>query len=264
LPPHVPAQRLDAMSSDDVYFIDADPGASRKQGGGQTPLPSKRNPFARGGSDATMVGGSRTGAGGGRPWIAATLSLAVCGAGQLFNRRPQLALLYFLTEVLAVSANWFLWKVWKPLVDLLGLWDIRALDLKLAVAAADYLFLLFVVGNALQAFRDAAGDEPAPGARRPILSCTASLLLPGWGQFLNGQPRKAALLLGLFASCLYAFGVSYFLPDLWSLWDSSRQAIFDWALSNGGLTALAIALIVYLVAVYDGLLVARRQRSETL
>jgi TM2 domain-containing membrane protein YozV len=250
------------MSSDDVYFIDADPGTRRKPAGGQTPVPSRKSPFARGGPDATLVGAAPGGAA--RAWIAASLSLVVCGAGQLFNRRPQLALLYFLTETLALSVNWFLWKVWKPLVDLLGLWDIRPLDLKLAVAAGNYLFLLFVVGNALQAFRDAAGDDPAPGPRVPILSALASLLLPGWGQFLNGQPRKAALLLGLFVSCLYAFAVSYFLPDLWSLWDSSQQSVFDWVLSNGGITALLIALVVYLVAFYDGLLVARRQRSQTL
>jgi hypothetical protein len=264
LPPPAPARRLETMSSDDVYFIDADPSASRKSGGGQTPVPSKKNPFSRGGSDATMVGRAGWGAGGSRPWIAASLSLLLCGAGQLFNRRLQLALLYFLTETLALSVNWLLWRIWKPMVDLLGLWDIRPIDLKLAVAAANYLFLLFVVGNALQAFRDAAGDEPAPGARVPILSGLASLLLPGWGQFLNGQPRKAALLLGMFATCLYAFALSYFVPDLWSLWDSSQQAIFDWALSNGGIAALLIALVVYLVAFYDGLLVARRQRSQTL
>lgn len=261
----MPARRPETMSSDDVYFIDADPGKGRRPASGQTPVPSKRNPFARGGgSDATMIGVAGGGAAGSRPWIAASLSLVLCGAGQLFNRRPQLALLYFLTEALALSANWFLWKVWQPLVDLVALWDIRPLDLKVAVAAGNYLFLLFVVGNALQAFRDAAGDEPVAGARMPILSCLASLLLPGWGQFLNGQPRKATLLLGLFVSCLYAFSLSYFLPDLWSLWDSSQQAVFDWVLSNGGIAALAIALVVYLVAVYDGLLVARRQRSQTL
>jgi hypothetical protein len=252
------------MSSDDVYFIDADPGAGRKPAGGKTPAPSRRNPFARRGADATLIGAAGGGAGGGRPWIASSLSLVLCGAGQLFNRRPQLALLYFLTEALALSVNWLLWKTWKPLVGLLGLWDVRPLDLKLAVAAGNYLFLLFVVGNALQAFRDAAGEEPAPGARMPILSCLASLLLPGWGQFLNGQPRKAALLLGLFVTCLYAFGLSYLAPDLWSLWDSSQQAIFDWALSNGGIAALLIALVVYLVAFYDGWLVARRQRSQAL
>lgn len=251
---------------DEVYFIDADPGASRRSA---TPPPhktSRRSLFGRSRpSDATLTGVTAVGgAGASRPAAAATLSLLLCGAGQLYNGRRDVALLYFVTEVLVFSVNWCLWKIWEPLVALLGLFDVRRTDLLVVVAACNWLFLVFVALNALQAFRDAAGLGGADGLGRPLASGLVSLAVPGWGQFLNGQPRKAAVLLGLFLSAAYALALSLTVPGLWRLWDASEQRIFDWTLTNGGLAALAAALVVYLAAFYDALLVARRQRTRIL
>lgn len=252
------------MPSDEVYFIDADPTApgrpaSAPRRAGRMGLFGRRAP-----SDATLAADTAALATGGRrPLIAATLSLLVCGAGQLYNGQRDLALLYFATEVWVAAADWCLWKIWAPLAGLLGLFDIQRGDMMLVTAACNYLFLLFIGVNALQAFRDAAGMEPTGGLRRPLVSSLASLALPGWGQFLNAQPLKGALLLGLFLSGAYLFALSLVFPGLWG-WDSSVQQIFDWRLSNGGLAGLATAIVVYLAAFYDALLVARRERASAI
>jgi len=244
--------------NDDVYYINADPAAARATADAGPGGKKKAGRRRFGGAGDTTVGDS----GMRSPILAATLSLLVCGGGQLYNGRRDLALLYFTTEVMVAAGNWCLWKVWEPLVQLVSLFDIRRTDLLIVAAVLNYIFVLFVAGNALQAFGDATGGEPADGLSRPIVSSLASLLLPGWGQFLNGQPRKAVLLMGLFATGLYAFALSLVLPTLWRLWDASVQTIFDWTLTNSGITALGLAVVTYLVAFYDALLVARRQRSE--
>jgi TM2 domain-containing membrane protein YozV len=240
-------------STDEVYYIDADTAAPRKAG-----VEPKRR-WGRGSADATLT---RTG--GRRPLAAASLSLLLCGAGQLYNNRREMALLYFLTELMVVALDWCLWRVWQPLVGFLRVFFIEPSDLILVAVAGNFLFLLFVIGNAVQAFQDAAGGEPAEGLGRPLVSAMASLAAPGWGQFLNAQPRKAATLMGLFITCLYALAVSVKFPDLWRMWDPSTQVVFDWALPAGGWAALGAAVVVYLTAFYDALLVARRQRTEVI
>ncbi|MEE9217612.1 MAG: hypothetical protein V3U98_00945 [Acidobacteriota bacterium] len=245
---------------EDVYFIDADlPTAAKSdRRADQTPRPGaplKQKRFLPGDTTVTRAGGRR-------PALAASLSLLLCGAGQLCNARRDLALLYFLTEMLVIAMNWCVWRLWEPLVDLLHVFFIKPTDIMFVVALVNYLFLVFVILNVAQAFREAAGGEEMEPLRQPLLSGPASLLVPGWGQFLNAQPLKAALLMGLFLTGAYAFALSVTFPSLWKIWDSSYQLIFGFELTNGGLVAFGSALIAYLFAFYDAWLVARRQRSE--
>ncbi|MCZ6777946.1 MAG: hypothetical protein O7F16_03165 [Acidobacteria bacterium] len=245
--------------TDEIYYIDADlttapPTGTEKY---QTPRPGSRQGRSRLG-DATVVP-----TGGKRPALAASLSLFLCGAGQLLNGRRDLALLYFLTEVLFIAANWFLWNMWSSVVKTVGLFSIRPTDVMLVATAGNFLFLMFMVFNVFQAHKDASGGGQAESCQ-PWISTPASILVPGWGQILNGERGKGALLLGTFLAALYAFGLSWLHKPLWKLWDSSYQMIFGFELTIGGLIALSVALVAYIYAFYDALLVSRRQRTGGL
>ena len=248
--------------TDEVYYIDADT-ARPKPAVAQAPkrgfFGRQRERAAARSADSTLVE-----TGGRRPPAAASLSLLLCGAGQLYNGRREVALLYFLTEVLVVAINWCAWKAWQPITSFFHVFFIQPTDLLLVLVAVNFFFLLFVIGNAFKAFQDASGGQPAEGLALPLVSVLSSMVLPGWGQFLNGQPRKAATLMGLFAAAASALAVAAKLPELWHVWDSSTQVVFDWVLPNGGWAALSAAVVVYLTAFYDALLVAKRQRSERI
>jgi TM2 domain-containing membrane protein YozV len=254
---------LPMSPQDDVYFIDAEPAAAKRPGA-QPPRRPKIPLFGRRrGGDATLAAEPTvTQRGARRPMVAASLSLVLCGAGQLYNGRRDLALLYLLTEALTASLDWFLWRLWEPLVRLARIFDILPTDLMAVAAIGNLLFVMFVAANAQQAYRDATGGAGAESLRQPVLSSLASLVMPGWGQILNAQPRKGLVLMVLFLSSAYAFGVSLALPALWRLLDSSYQMIFGFTLTNGGLMALSAAVVVYLSAFYDAWLVGRRQRSQ--
>jgi TM2 domain-containing membrane protein YozV len=248
--------------TDEIYYIDADlatipPGGAGKD---RTPRPGYR----RGRNRSLLSDTTVTRVGGRRPLVAASLSLLLCGAGQLFNGRRDLALLYFLTEALFFSTNWFLLKMWGFVVETLSLFSIRPTDIMFVILAANYVFLVFLVLNVFQAYKDASGGAPAEPLRQPLISAPASLLVPGWGQMLNGEPRKGALVLGVFLTGGYAFVLSLFFESIWRLWDSSYQMIFGFELTTGGVVALSVAVMAFLYGFYDALLVARRQRLDTL
>src|SRR5437773_5835875 len=50
-----------------------------------------------------------------RAFIASSLSLFVCGAGQAYNGQWKLGILLFLTEVLALVGHWSVVKLWPVL-----------------------------------------------------------------------------------------------------------------------------------------------------
>lgn len=138
------------------------------------------------------------------PARAYSLSLIFWGAGQSYNEEHGKALafqvLLIALIVVAVLAAIFSGR----LVSFLEAGHIPRSQAFLFFEFLFFGILLFWISNAAEAYRTAARSRSSrfPGIQNRFYPCLCSLLLPGWGQFLNGQPAK-----GTFFSAVSLFGL---------------------------------------------------------
>lgn len=124
----------------------------------------------------------------------ASLSLFLWGGGQLYNGQRAIANWLLLLQVLFLGVIAVGAIFWSRLAGWLD-WYFR-----LDTTGPALLALLFVWGAAgwiwgtLQAYRetDRRSPERFAGKEREGVAAICSLAVPGWGQYLNGQPRKGA------------------------------------------------------------------------
>src|SRR5207245_11075718 len=91
-------------------------------------------------------------------------------------------------------------------------------QMRVYAASVDVFLIFFMIDNVWQAYRAAeARGAQLTGLHRPLVAGVASLLVPGWGQMLNGQMGKAIIFLFSFllqAYLLALFLLSPFVKDL--------------------------------------------------
>ncbi|HEV8662964.1 MAG TPA: hypothetical protein VGT06_07495 [Candidatus Methylomirabilis sp.] len=128
------------------------------------------------------------------PARAATLSLFLWGGGQLYNGQRTTANWLFLLQIFffgvlaAAATSWSRVAWWLDL------------QFRFDTTIPALFALLFLWGAAgwvwgtLQAYQEAdrRALEPFTGKEREATAALCSLAVPGWGQYLNGQPRKGA------------------------------------------------------------------------
>jgi len=151
------------------------------------------------------------------PAMAFSLSLWVWGGGQFYNRQWQLGVLYFLFMI-----NFYLFPAvvihyWTPIEAGLATLDIPASEILAVLGIFCLTGLMVWVINAVQAYYGAVLGETTPfeGVRNPFLPAVCSLLIPGWGQFLNGQTKKGICFLIAAMAGLFAVAVTLAVPVLW-------------------------------------------------
>jgi TM2 domain-containing membrane protein YozV len=151
------------------------------------------------------------------PAVAFSLSLWVWGGGQMYNRQWQLGLLYFLFMVNFYLFPGVIIHYWTPIETGLATLDVTASEILAILGIFCITGLMIWVINAVQAYYGAAPDEVVPfeGVRNPLLSAVCSLLIPGWGQFLNGQTKKGVCFLIATMAGLFAVAVALAIPFLW-------------------------------------------------
>ncbi len=151
------------------------------------------------------------------PALAYTLSLLFWGSGQLYNGQRAKGLSYI---GLAVYGNAFALLVFmfqQEVPTYLFFYRISPAQAVLAAAFLIFCCLIFWVSNASDAYHTAikARRTPFTGVKSRAWPLFCSLLVPGWGQFLNGQPVKG----GLFAACA-TFGIFSLIavPGIMQAW----------------------------------------------
>lgn len=129
------------------------------------------------------------------PARAYNLSMFYWGGGQLYNDQLRKGGV-FMVLMLLMFGGTVLGIIYRVELDqfLLG----HGIARSRTFLAAEFLFLavlLFWVSNAADAYRTAARTRktPFPGVPSRVIPLLGSLLFPGWGQFLNGQPVKGSL-----------------------------------------------------------------------
>jgi len=205
-----------------------------------------------------------SGSGGGNAFLAATLSLFFCGAGQIYNQQTQVGTLMLLMQVLAVAANWAAIQLWTRMVSLAGLFGVSEWHLMLGIVGADVAVVLMMLTSIHQAYRfadDEAGGSQASG--NPILCGLASLLLPGWGQLANGQAGKAVFFLFSTLAGVSVVVLTRLTPFLRLLATVDVNQSIMPRVTTGVMVMVGASAVMWILSVYDAALVSgfRRQMN---
>jgi len=242
---------------DGIYTItDGDVESMRRQIEGQA-QPRKVSPTRR--PSASVRSGPASD--GSRALKASTLSLFVWGAGQMLNGQGKLGLFMLLTQVFAVAAHWALTRVWTELLEFGALFGATPWQMTMGVATADCLLITFMLANVYQAYRHAEMEtDQFEGLGNPALSGLASLVVPGWGQLINGQVGKALIFLLCILSGLYVAAALLFSPFLKILAAVDAGGDLTWKVNLATMTIVGVAAGMWILSVYDAILVAGFRR----
>ena len=188
---------------------------------------------------------------------AASLSLFVPGAGQFARGDRTLGLFFLCSMGFLVALGWAASSLLDGLVRLL---DVFALPRQTAFATFG---LIYTAACALHLASVLHTDLPASTSRsmnrHPLVAGAASILVPGWGQILNGDRARATLVLG----SVWVLGAGWLMlsPGVSSLLHSIELFLPSWAGSQTVNTALwAGSAVVYSLAVYDAAASAAHRR----
>lgn len=193
------------------------------------------------------------------PARSASLSLLLWGGGHLYNGRRAAADWLFLLQILLLGLLIVGGLNWRHLIGWLDL------HFRLDRTGPALLLLLFVwgasgwVGGTFQAYReaDSRGSEPFAGKEREGIAALCSLAVPGWGQYLNGQPRKGAAFQALALLEVLAWLTLF---AVYSGFESLRRPENRAALEGGFLAAAAalpLLAFAHVLSAYDAFKVAR-------
>ena len=195
------------------------------------------------------------------PAAASTLSLFVCGLGQLYNGDGRLAALFFLGEIFILAFHHFLFMTWDRIRSFAHLFFVSEWELMLYASSIDFCVIFFVIYNVAQAYRSAeVRGRRFEGLHSPFASGLASLCVPGWGQLLNGQLGKAVFF--LFAFLLQGYLIALYLmsPLFRILVDIEPQKVFLDKAIKVGMGILFVTALSWLLSIYDAFVVARYTR----
>ena len=249
-PPHIIDTDTEETAEEFLQQISGRSGAAARGSGqgGRAAGPARRD-----GHVPTQVGGVR-------PWVAASASLLVPGAGQLLNGDRALALLFLSLGGLGAAMAYFAANTWKSLVRLGSIFDVAASALSAVLFIAGVLLpLLWMVGVAQAYARATRGSKPWPFAGLTIVPGLASILVPGWGQLLNGQLGKAVTFQVVWILGGYIAGASLLWPEPWAGFDRTARLFAGWPFTVVQVAAVALAGLAWVVAIYDAFLTARHR-----
>jgi len=187
------------------------------------------------------------------PALAATLSLLIWGMGQFYNRKWKWGLLFIL-----LMANFYgtpalvigYWPIIAPYLETLHITRSNAL---MGTEAFWMIGLIFWIFNVLHAYYGAEKNrmQPFEGINHPVLVTLCSFLIPGWGQLLNGQPKKAFFFLvfaaGGCAAVTAPVSIFFIWPMLATIDD--RIAVEWMVVAAAGIFPLVF--LMWMIGLYD-------------
>jgi TM2 domain-containing membrane protein YozV len=192
------------------------------------------------------------------PARAYTLSLLVWGVGQNYNDQRGKGLLFLLSLIFVFVGVGLSVFFQDSLLHFLRTHGIPAARAFLLAELLFFLVLIFWMYIAGDAYHAAAKMRKTRfmGIPSRVYPFFCSFLLPGWGQFLNGQPVKGSVFSGLSVFALFSL-VS--VPAVLLAWPSLEVSEDRFIVEAGfAITVLYAPLIpfVWLVGSYDALKVS--------
>ncbi len=192
------------------------------------------------------------------PALAFSLSLFVWGTGQVYNGQWKRGLL------LSLLMAFYGWGVvivvlhWHQVSTLVAAYGVPPLFL-MTTCSALYLFgIVLWMFQAVQAYKAALATRRGVfrGVPVPVLPMFASLVVPGWGQMLNGQRKKGTGFLMLSLAGFAAAPVLIGTPFLWPMLHTAFDRLIVEGAFSTALIAGLVYFVVWLVAGFDALKVS--------
>jgi TM2 domain-containing membrane protein YozV len=187
------------------------------------------------------------------PAVAFSLSLLIWGGGHLYMRQWQWGIMYFLLMV-----NFYLFPTmmllhWKPITVGLMTLDVTPVQVMVPLGIFFLVGLILWTGNAVHAYVSVADAERASfqGMRHPFLPGLCSLLIPGWGQILNGQLRKGVCYLFVAMVGFFALAMLLVIPFLWPMLLTPMDRQLAERVLLVAVTLLPVVVLVWGIAIYD-------------
>jgi TM2 domain-containing membrane protein YozV len=158
------------------------------------------------------------------PAVAYSLSIFFWGGGQIYNGETGKGLLFLLSMLLLTAGAVFSFLYRHLLFQFLRERGILLADVFLALEVLFFCLLFIWICNAGQAYHKAvqARTTPFPGVNNRACPFLCSMLIPGWGQFLNGQPLKGSIFTGFSLFSLFAIGSISAILLAWPLLEASN------------------------------------------
>ncbi len=192
------------------------------------------------------------------PAKACSLSLLYWGGGQLYNdqigKGAVLLIMMVLLLVFAVLGA----TNFEELLKFLHESKISLSDAFLYLEGALFLVILIWIFSAGDAYHHARRSWKTPfrGVSSKVTPVLASLVLPGWGQFLNGQQIKGSIYSGLSVVGIFSV-LSVVLTFLvWPLLDASDARFLAEGIFSVCVVVIPFYILFWLFSAYDALAVS--------
>ncbi len=184
------------------------------------------------------------------PAAAFSMSLFFWGGGQFYNRQNKLGTLllllminYYILLGMAVILRW-------PVQILL---DINHAETLLVFIGIYFSGLCIHLLNAWQAYIKASSlrSNSFKGTRLVLWPAICSLLVPGWGQFFNGQFKKGVLFQMAALAGFTSFPAILIIFHFWPLLENSGARIILDKLFTIFIIISPVVFIMWLFGIYD-------------
>lgn len=189
------------------------------------------------------------------PGRAYTLSLFFWGVGQNYNDQRGKGL-FFQVSLIGLFVGGVLFIIFnEPFLRFLSSHEVSASQSFLTAEILFFCILIFWLSIAGDAYHTAAKERKTrfSGIQNHVYPCLCSLLLPGWGQFLNGQPVKGSIFSAVSVFGLFAFFSIPVTLIVWpSLEPSGDRLLVEDIFSIAVLYAPLIP-VIWLLSAYDAL-----------
>lgn len=193
------------------------------------------------------------------PARAYSLSLLFWGGGQLYTDQPVKGILFLVLLFLFAIAGFvsliFPERLFRYLLDR----GMTLSDVFLAGEALLFFVILFWIYNAGDAYHGAARWRQSRfrGIASTSIPFFCSLLLPGWGQFLNGQQLKGSLFSALTVLGLFSLAAVPATLWAWPVLDPGDSRMLIDAILGVCVLFLPLVPLIWLLGSYDALQVSR-------
>lgn len=187
------------------------------------------------------------------PALAYSLSLLIWGCGQLYNRRWKSGTLFFLFMIMFYLSMGMIIIYWTTIVNFFGSLNVSRSE-TLLICGFFYLSGLITWHfNSCHAYFKTIkiNNNSFKGIKSILLPAACSLLIPGWGQFLNGQPKKGICFQIFSLAGLFAFPAILIVFLFWpTLEVSQARLMVEWIFTIS-LIFSPLIVMIWLFSVYD-------------
>lgn len=189
------------------------------------------------------------------PALAFSLSLLFWGGGQIYNGQRVLGLLFLLMMASFYAILALAVLFWEFITSFLKSVYITPSDAFTACGIFYFSGLIFWAFNAFHAYYKAAQtrSEPFQGINNRLLPPLCSVLIPGWGQFLNGQPKKGSCFLIFALAGHFVLSAFLLIPLLWPTLETDMDRLFLEKILAIAIILFPLIVLMWGFSIYDAM-----------